>query len=115
MQLINEWILVEPIEEEEKVLASGLIVPKSKESPEKVKLARVIQISNHVRDDDEKDLQYDVGDVLMYFGKTGIDLEIDGRKLQFLRWDGMVAIANKTQEGERIQPIAKEDKDETKD
>jgi co-chaperonin GroES (HSP10) len=98
MRVINDWILVEPIGQEEKRTASGIILPKKAED-ESVKMAKVLQISEDVAiymqqklEKPGASLSYKVGDTVYYYGKTGIPIIEEGKTLMFLKWDGMLAV-----------------------
>jgi len=96
VQTINDWILVEKLEEEN-ITASGIQLPRSKN--EQVKFARVIQISPYVpvlsEQEDNDKLRYKEGDIIAYHEKLGIEVvdpQDETRKLEFMKWTGMMAI-----------------------
>lgn len=89
IRVIEEWILVKPDKssEQETVTASGLVLPAATQKQE-VKRALVVQISQDI----EEELHYKIGDVVLYYGKTGIPIKDDGEEFVFLKYDGMLAI-----------------------
>jgi len=100
IKVIEGWILVKPEDEGEKRTASGIIIPE-KVNEAIVKKAEVIQISADVPDLLRKEngrdakMKYNVGDVVLFYGKTGIPIEDGKEKYMFLKYDGMLAIENK--------------------
>jgi co-chaperonin GroES (HSP10) len=99
IKVIEEWILVKPEPEGERVSPGGIIM--TGKAPEVVKRAEVVQISEHVPDlikkekGSEAELDYKVGDTVLFYGKTGIPIEDDKDKYMFLKYDGMLAIERK--------------------
>lgn len=97
IKLIEGWILVKPEPEGETVSPGGIHIPASVNKSQ-VKRAEVIQISDDVprllagEKGPEASLGYEVGDTILFFGKTGIPLEDGKTKYMFLKWDGMLAI-----------------------
>lgn len=89
IRVIEEWILVKPDKssEQETVTASGLVLPAATQKQE-VKRALVVQISQDI----EEELHYKIGDVVLYYGKTGIPIVDNGEEFAFLKYDGMLAI-----------------------
>lgn len=98
IKVIEDWILVKPEVEGEKVTPGGIVIPEQARKDKQVKRATVIQISEDVprlmqeeKGSDAK-MQYRVGDTILYAGKTGIPIEDGNQKFEFLKWDGMLAI-----------------------
>jgi co-chaperonin GroES (HSP10) len=98
IKVIEEWILVKPEEEGEKITKGGIVIPEKANKPQ-VKRAQVIQISDDVprllREEKGPDakMEYGVGDTVLFYGKTGIPIEEGKDKYMFLKWDGMLAIS----------------------
>ncbi len=106
IKVIEEWILVKPEEEGERVSEGGIVIPEKMNKPI-VKKAEVVQISEDVyhllkkegvvasnASDEEAraGLKYKVGDTVLFYGKTGIPIEDGNVKYMFLKYDGMLAI-----------------------
>lgn len=91
---IEDWILVKPYPDgpKEQITESGLVVPIAATQKIEVKRALVVQISEDV---DKTEIGYDVNDVILYYGKTGIPLYDNGEEYAFLKYDGMLAIENR--------------------
>jgi co-chaperonin GroES (HSP10) len=96
IKVIEEWILVKPELEGEKVSPGGIVLPGKAETI--VKRATVVQISEDVlglikeeKGEDAK-MKYKVGDTVLFYGKTGIPIEDGKEKYMFLKYDGMLAI-----------------------
>lgn len=94
IQVIEDWVLVKPLEDTraEQVTESGLVVPLAATKKIEVKRAEVVQISHDV---DQTEIGYKEGDVILYYGKTGIPLYEQGQEFAFLKYDGMLAIEKK--------------------
>lgn len=100
IRVIEEWILVKPDKTaaQERVTEAGVVIPAQvNEKKEVVKRATVVQISKDVprllkkeKDDPDAELQYGIGDVILFYGKTGIPIE--NGEYMFLKYDGMLAI-----------------------
>lgn len=106
VKAVNDWILVEMIKDEPKEqVKNGIVIPVQVRKKEKeeisIKSAKVIQISERVpwfAEQDETTIGYDVGDIIYFYGKTGISYEEDGRKYHFLKWNNIVAIGTADKE-----------------
>jgi co-chaperonin GroES (HSP10) len=90
IRVIEEWILVKPDKsnEGEQRTPGGLVIPLEAQKKQEVKRALVVQISQDI----EEELHYKIGDVVLYYGKTGIPIVDNGEEFAFLKYDGMLAI-----------------------
>jgi len=88
---LNDRLVVEPQEKEEKT-ASGIVLPETaKEKPQK---GTVLAAGPGRTDDDGKRIEMDVkiGDVVLYAKYAGTEVKIDDRKLLILRESDILAI-----------------------
>lgn len=88
---LNDRLVVEPQEKEEKT-ASGIVLPETaKEKPQK---GTVLAAGPGRIDDDGKRIEMDVkiGDVVLYAKYAGTEVKIDDRKLLILRESDILAI-----------------------
>ena len=97
IKVINEWILVRPDVRTEATTAAGIVIPAAvAAAAEPVERATVLQISPDVpallrreTQDPDATLGYNVGDKILFYGKTGIP--IADRTHMFLKYDGILA------------------------
>jgi len=99
LKATNDWILVKEVEDkEDRKSPGGIYIPKKKTEDTDALCAEVIQISPRVpwfADKEETTVGYEVGDIIWFYGKTGIKYEEDGVMYRFMKWDSILATSDK--------------------
>ena len=95
MKPINEWVIVENIEEEEKSPAGIILSAVKKNLP--FKRSKVVAISSDVPrycSEDKYDLQYGVGSIIYRHAQTGIPVAPDDKDNNkfFIKYDAVMAV-----------------------
>ena len=88
---LNDRILVERIEEEEKT-AGGIIIPDA--AKEKPSQGKVIAVGNGKKTDDGKVIPLDVkeGDKILFGKYAGTEIKVDGKEYLMMREDEVFAV-----------------------
>lgn len=89
---IGGYIMVEPIEEEEKT-ASGLII-QSAGKGERPQKGKIIELGTGARDDDGKLISFNVkvGQVVLFKKYAPEDIELDGKKYLLMKESDLLAV-----------------------
>ncbi len=88
---LNDRILVERIEEEEKT-AGGIIIPDA--AKEKPSQGKVIAVGNGKKTDDGKVIPLDVkeGDKILFGKYAGTEIKVEGKEYLMMREDEVFAV-----------------------
>lgn len=86
---LGKRLVVEYIEEE-KVLASGIVLPDaSKDIPD---YAIVVEVGEKISGHDKRSQEVKVGDKVIFAKYSGTEVEIGDRKLHVIEYDDIVAV-----------------------
>jgi co-chaperonin GroES (HSP10) len=105
MKVVNGWILVEKLEEEEKVSKGGIIMAREAvKDAEKVSRWKVLQISENVFEacrKEKSELPYAVGNIIYTHASIGLKIDQFNKdeKKHFLKFDSVIAVES----GESIE------------
>lgn len=88
---LGDRVLVEPVEEQE-VKKGGIIIPDT--AKEKPTEARVVSLGTGKKDDDGKDVPFEVkkGDRVLISKYGGTEVKLDGKEYKILNSDDILAI-----------------------
>ncbi|MCD6415924.1 MAG: co-chaperone GroES [Planctomycetes bacterium] len=88
---LNNRVVVEPIEEEEKT-AGGIFLPQT--AQQKPQNGKVIAVGpGEISDDGERSpMTVEVGDNVLYAKFSGTEVEVDGKELLIMRETDLLAI-----------------------
>lgn len=90
---LEDRVLIEPIEQDEKT-SSGLYLPETaKERPQQ---GKVLAVGPGKRSDDGKLIPLDVkvGDTVLFAKYSGTEVKLNGKKQQIMRVSDILAIVN---------------------
>jgi len=94
MKPLNDWMIVEAIDEDE-VSKGGIVLTEKKKSV--IRKARVLSISDDISRSlrkEEKDLQFEAGDVVVYHAQVGIPVDADDKdnKQLFMKYESVMGV-----------------------
>lgn len=91
LQPLNDHLVVEPIQPEQKT-KTGLVLPET--AAEKPQQGRVLAVGPGRRDDDGKRISMDVsvGDLVIFEKYAGMDYKMSGKKFLILEEPDILAI-----------------------
>jgi chaperonin GroES len=89
---LNDRVVVSPIEEDEVTFAGGMLVlpDSAKEKPQQ---GKVLAIGPEVNDEEEKNANLNIGDIVIYAKYSGTTFKTrDGQELLILRVDDILGV-----------------------
>lgn len=89
---LNDRVVVSPIEEDEVTFAGGMLVlpDSAKEKPQQ---GKVLAIGPEVNDEEEKNANLAIGDIVIYAKYSGTTFKTrDGQELLILRVDDILGV-----------------------
>lgn len=90
---LQDYVLIEPLEQET-TLPSGLVIPDSaKEKPQSGKILAV-GVGKSLNNGETKQLLVSVGDKVMYKKWGGTEIKIENKNLLLLREEDLIAVIN---------------------
>jgi len=89
---LNDWMIVEEIEEEQ-ISAGGIVLPEKKKLL--IKKGKVLSISDDIAPklrEKAKDLKFEIGDVVLFHTQVGIAVDISDRdnKEFFMKYESVM-------------------------